>query len=139
MSAPDSATALAGLHATAFEAPWDASAMAVLLAQPGVFAVAEDDGFVLCRAVADEAEILTIAVRPEARGRGLGSRLVAAGAQQAEALGAMRLFLEVAEDNHPALALYAGAGFVVSGRRRGYYGRADGSRVDALVMSRNLG
>lgn len=129
------ATRLAGIHAEAFDAPWDAAALDALLGQPGVFPVVQADGFILIRAVADEAEILTLAVRPAARGRGLGGQLVREGAAEAAARGATRLFLEVADDNAAALALYASAGFDEAGRRRAYYARADGSRRDALILA----
>jgi ribosomal-protein-alanine N-acetyltransferase len=130
------ASELAALHATAFDAPWKAGEIAQLLAGPGVFVVAEPDGFILIRVVADEAEILTLAVRPEARGAGLGGRLVGQGAVRAVQAGARRLFLEVAEDNTTARALYARAGFAQIGRRKGYY---DGGRIDALVLGLDLG
>jgi len=132
------AARLAGLHCGAFSAPWDAAAFEVLLGQAGVFAIEAPGGFILIRAVADEAEILTLAVDPVARRRGLGARLVREGAASAAALGATRLFLEVADDNHPALALYARAGFTEAGRRPGYYARPDGSRRDALILALNL-
>ena len=77
---PADAGRLAVLHATAFDAPWDAAAFAVLLSQPGVFAIRAEDGFILCRTVLDEAEILTLAVRPSARRSGLGARLTRAAA-----------------------------------------------------------
>ena len=130
--------ALASLHASAFPAPWDEAAFADLLGQAGVFAEAGDDGFILIRAVADEAEILTLAVRPEARRRGLARRLVEAAAARAAGLGAERLFLEVADDNAAARALYARCGFVETGRRRGYYPGEDGRRTDALILALNL-
>lgn len=139
MTAPsDIAVRLAALHAEAFDMPWDAAAFSALLDQAGVFAVEEADGFILMRAVADEAEILTLAVRPVARRRGLGGRLVGQGAAAAAARGAARLFLEVADDNTAARALYVRAGFVEAGRRPGYYARADGSRWDALLLALNL-
>jgi len=128
-------TALAALHASAFPAPWSAAVFADLLAQPGVFAVAEADGFILMRVVLDEAEILTLAVRPAARGAGLGGRLAGQGAVRAAQAGATRIFLEVAEDNAAARALYDRAGFRQIGCRRGYY---DGGRTDALVLERDL-
>ena len=103
-----------------------------------MLAVSEPDGFILIRVVADEAEILTLAVRPAARREGLGARLVEAAVVRAAARGAERMFLEVAEDNVAARALYARTGFVEAGRRRGYYARADGSREDALVLSLNF-
>jgi len=136
---PDARAArLAALHASAFDAPWDAAAFAGLLDQAGVFAVETAQGFILMRVVADEAEILTLAVHPKARGRGQGAQLVAEGVAAAGVRGADRVFLEVADDNAPARALYARAGFAEAGRRRAYYSRPDGSRADALLLSLNL-
>lgn len=132
------AARLADLHAAAFSAPWDAAAFEALLSQTGVLAIEVPQGFILIRTVADEAEILTLAVDPVARRQGLGVRLVQEGAASAAALGAAKLFLEVADDNHPALALYARAGFTEAGRRPGYYARPDGRRQDALILALNL-
>ncbi|SJM58223.1 Ribosomal-protein-S18p-alanine acetyltransferase [Brevundimonas diminuta 3F5N] len=129
---------LAAIHAEAFAAPWDEAALSELLVSPGVFAVAEDEGFILIRVVVDEAEILTLAVRPSARRAGLGGRLVEAAVVRAAALGAERMFLEVAEGNAAARALYARSGFVEMGRRRGYYSHADGRREDALTLVLNF-
>lgn len=138
MSVAATATRLADLHATAFAAPWDAAAFEALLDQAGVFALEDAAGFILLRAVADEAEVLTLAVRPAARRFGLGARLVEQAAAAVAACGATRLFLEVADDNAAALALYARAGFTEAGRRPGYYARSDGSRCDALILALNL-
>ncbi len=133
---PDNADALAALHAAAFAAPWDEAAMRDLLSQPGAFAVGrEEAGFILCRVVADEAEVLTLATAPASRRQGLGLLLVEAAAETASAQGASRLFLEVAEDNAAARALYARAGFLEVGRRRGYYARPGGPAIDALVLA----
>ena len=156
----DAATAarLAAVHAAAFAAPldassgdassgdaksgatwsWDAAAFEGLLGQTGVFVIERADGFILLRAVVDEAEILTLAVHPGARRRGLGARLVSEAAAAAARRGAARLFLEVADDNAAARALYARAGFLEVGRRPGYYARPDGGRRDALILALNL-
>lgn len=134
----DLSQALADLHSEAFDAPWSAAAFAELLGQSGVILEGATDGFILIRAVADEAEILTLAVRPSARRQGLGARLVRAAAERAAAAGAVRMFLEVAEDNGPARALYGALGFEPAGRRPRYYSRADGPAVDALLLVRNL-
>ena len=129
---------LASLHAQAFAAPWSEAEFADLLDQPGVFVVEEADGFILIRVVLDEAEILTLAVRPSARRAGLGGRLVGQGAVAAAQAGAVRLFLEVAEDNVAARALYERAGFGQIGRRKAYYAASDGGRTDALVLALDL-
>lgn len=135
---PTTAARLADLHALAFESPWDAKAFDDFLDQSGVLALEAADGFILIRTVADEAEILTLAVRPQARQAGLGLRLVEQACVDAVSRGATRLFLEVADDNVAARALYAKAGFSEAGRRGGYYGRRDGSRIDALVLTKTL-
>ncbi|HEX8232870.1 MAG TPA: ribosomal protein S18-alanine N-acetyltransferase [Caulobacteraceae bacterium] len=136
------AEALARAHAAAFDGGWSADDIAALLQAAGALALlTEDDGeasgFILGRSVADEAEILTIAVAPAARRQGLGRALVEGLARQARLAGAAALFLEVAEDNGAARALYQGCGFVLAGRRRAYYGRP-GGRADALVLRRTL-
>lgn len=135
---PEDGPVLAGIHAEAFHAPWDAAAFESLLAQTGVFAIRAPDGFILCRVVIDEAEILTLAVLPTARRSGLGARLTHAAAEFAAQAGAERLFLEVAEDNVAARALYDRTGFIQTGRRKKYYENVDGSRSDALLLTREL-
>ena len=132
------AQALAVLHAEAFDTPWSAETLAALLAQPGVLLEAAPDGFVLVQVAADEAEILTLAVRPAARRKGVATALVETAARRAEAAGAGRLFLEVAEDNLAARALYARLRFEPVGRRPRYYARPQGPAVDALLLARNL-
>lgn len=132
------AQALADLHSEAFDAPWSASAFADLLGQAGVILEGDNDGFILIRAVADEAEILTLAVRPSARRQGLGARLVRAATDRSVDFGALRMFLEVAEDNAPARALYGSLGFEPAGRRPRYYPRPEGPAVDALLLVLNL-
>ncbi len=134
---------LARVHDQAFDHPWSASEIAELMGSPGAFAlVAEDAGpaaFILCRAVAGEAEILTLAVEPAARRRGLARALVEAAAGVARIAGAEAMFLEVADDNVAAIGLYEAAGFDRAGLRRGYYDRGPQGYVDALVMRLDLG
>jgi ribosomal-protein-alanine N-acetyltransferase len=97
-----------------------------------------DAGFLLGRAVAGEAELLTLAVAPEARRRGLGRKLVARFLYQARLRGAESAFLEVAADHAAACALYHQAGFATVGRRRGYYPVPGEPALDALVLRRVL-
>ncbi len=135
---------LADLHDRAFERPWSALAFEDLLKSPGVFAVlgeagepAVEKGFILCRSIAGEAEILTIAVDPAARRRGWGAALVEMAAGIAAETGSEALFLEVEVENAAAIALYAATGFARVGVRKGYYPHPDGAR-DAAVMRRVL-
>ena len=120
---------LAALHAACFARAWDAATLSEMLSSPGMFTFAHDDGFVLARTAADEAEILTLAVAPHARGKGLGRALLQAAINKAGTMGATTMFLEVGADNPHALALYAGLGFAKVGARKAYY---DGR--DALVL-----
>lgn len=133
--------ALAALHRRCFRSPppWSAADFAGFNADPLAFLLVEGDAaFLLGRAVAGEAELLTLAVAPDARRRGLGRGLVARFLYQARLRGADKAFLEVSAENTAAIALYESAGFARSGLRRGYYRTADGAVVDALVMSRGL-
>lgn len=130
---------LSALHAASFPYdPWDATALGRLSALPGAVMLCLERGFILMRNAADETEVITIAVDPACRGLGLGRRLLAAGLAAARAQGARQAFLEVAVDNHAALALYRRAGFAEIGRRRGYYHRAPDEAVDALVMTARI-
>lgn len=134
--------ALAALHAAAFTdtpRPWSAAELAGLLAEPNLLLAAEPDGFGLVRLAGPEAELLTLAVAPAARRRGVASRLLERLCGEAAALGAGEMLLEVAVPNAAARALYHRAGFVEVGRRPRYYRRAAGPPVDALVLRRLLG
>jgi ribosomal-protein-alanine N-acetyltransferase len=122
---------LAELHARSFPEAWDERALADLLATPGCFGLlaGSEQGFILIRTVADEAEILTICVAEKARGSGIGGVLLRAAAAKAAEAGAQTMFLEVVADNAPAKALYNRHGFAAVGTRHAYYqGR------DALIM-----
>lgn len=132
------AASLAAIHAACFPpaSAWGADAIGLMLSMPGGFGLwRPGEGFVLARAAAGEAEILTLAVLPPARRRGLGQALVS-GAMALAIIRAQAeaMFLEVAEGNAGALALYGGLGFAEVGRRKRYY--PDGA--DALVLRRDL-
>jgi [ribosomal protein S18]-alanine N-acetyltransferase len=129
---------LADLHAQSFAPAWDVSAFRDLLAGPGTFALAAPasapwQAFILARAAAGEAEILTLAIVPGARRRGYARALVMAAAAEAAQRAAAEIFLEVAADNIAAIALYSALGFVPVGRRAGYYVRGPGA-ADALTL-----
>ena len=132
---------LAALHHRCFASPppWSEADFVGSTADPLAFLLFEGDtGFLLGRAVAGEAELLTLAVAPESRRLGLGRKLVARFIYQAQLRGAEQAFLEVSAENPAAIALYESAGFTASGRRRAYYATPEGERIDALVMTRAL-
>lgn len=131
---------LAALHARVFTVPraFLADEFAALLALPSVFLCTAENGFLLGRVIADEAELLTLAVDPDARGQGTGTRLVQDFHAKAIARGAINAFLEVDERNAPACALYARSGYAQTGERAGYYRHLDGTRSAALILRRAL-
>ncbi len=136
---PGEAAALAAIHAEAFPPAerWGEVAIRQMLALPGAWGLLDcgGDAFLLARVAADEAELLTVAVRPMARRRGLGRALVGQAGAQAAALGAAAMFLEVAEGNAAARGLYAALGFVPRGRRPNYYGAGRDALVLALPLA----
>ena len=140
-SSPD-LSELARIHAACFTGtaprPWPEEEIAGLLSLSYVFLLNEPGGFLLGQAIAGEAEILTLAVAPEARRQGLARRLVTEFLREAAARGSDSAFLEVSTENAPAIALYEAAGFTKAGLRRGYYDSDTGAKIDALVMSRPL-
>ena len=96
------------------------------------------NGFVFAQSVAPEAEILTIAVAPEARRTGVARALMANLLTDLPTAGVSDLFLEVADDNTAARALYHAIGFETAGRRRGYYPRGNAPAADALILRKAL-
>ena len=102
-----------------------------MMAVPGTFAVtAEGKGFILCRTVLDETEILTLCVLPAYRRQGVASFLLDEAFKRAKGT---RFFLEVNENNRAALALYSKTGFEVVGKRKKYYNNKD----DAFIMRKD--
>lgn len=132
--------AAAGLHAESFARGWDAQAISDLMRNgaAGHAAMDEQDmlGFVLWRTVIEEAELLTIVVTAVRRGQGIGRELLRVALAGTRKSGAQCMFLEVAEDNAAAIALYRSHNFHVISRRKAYYDRGIGVRKDALVMRR---
>lgn len=134
---------IAVIQAAAFDAPWSSNDLRALLeATPSIsFLAHEDDtplGFILGRVVADEAEILSLAVRSDLRRRGIGRKLLDVWTRHIAAAGARSAFLEVSAENVAAITLYRTSGYRVTGRRKDYYHRRDGSLGDALMMMVNL-
>jgi ribosomal-protein-alanine N-acetyltransferase len=76
---------------------------------------------VVGRQVADEGEILNLAVRRQNRRRGEGHGLLSAILEQLHRRGVNKVFLEVRESNEVGIAFYEKMGFAETGRRPGYY------------------
>ena len=130
------------LHGAVFDKPWSREALQDLLLMSGTDGAAilsEADGsalagFILFQCVGDFAEVLTLAVSPDHRRRGLGQYLMRQAIRCARDAGAERLMLEVQDGNLSAIRLYEGLGMTAFDRRRRYYKAADGSHADAILM-----
>lgn len=140
---PADAPGIARLHAQSFRQGWSEDEIERLIADRSVLTQRARTGrrlagFIMSRHAAGEAEILSVAVAREQRGRGIAQRLLISHLGRLMALGAHAVFLEVDEDNVPALRLYRRAGFREVGRRPGYYAGRDGRPANALILRRDL-
>ena len=131
---------LAALHQRAFadSRGWSPDEFASLLAQTGVHMIGDKRSFILLRIVLEEAEILTLATDPAHRRQGLAAQTLRAAERKAAQRGTGSLFLEVAENNAPALALYQKAGFQQVGERHDYYKSSSGQAVAALILRKAI-
>ena len=131
---PDDIPAVAALEERVFADPWSENAFREELATASRrYLVAEEGRAILgyggLLVVEDDAHIVTLAVEPGTRGRGLGTRLMLRLAEEALRAGAAHLTLEVRVSNQPAQSLYRRFGFETVGLRRHYY-----RDEDALIM-----
>ena len=142
------AAAIAALHAASFRRGWSEQEVEGLLTDRHVIAHramvgsaktgSNLAGFIMSRLVEDEAEILSVAVAGQRRGRGLARNLLNLHLRRLAALGARAVFLEVDEHNAAAIQLYDRAGFHEISRRPNYYPGPGGQAVAALVLRRDL-
>ena len=124
---------LADLHKLCFpHKPWTADDFRDLK-KSGCEIVASENGFIVWRTVADEAEIITIGVHPNARGAGIAMAMLTLMESEVKKAGVKTIFLEVSAENAPAIALYKKCGFIQNGRRAKYY---DG--IDAILMQKEI-
>ena len=124
---------LANLHAKCFpHKPWSATDFADLK-KSGCEIIASQNGFIVYRQTLDEAELITIGVAPDARRTGIAAAMLGIMESDLKKNGVKTVFLEVAEDNRPARALYEQNGYVQIGVRPKYY---DG--IDAITMKKDL-
>lgn len=137
------AAKLSQLHRASFHRGWGEGEFATLLVERNTFAQKllrgrTPIGFIISRMAADEAEILSVAVDATQRGRGLSRGLLASHLGHLAGYGIRHVFLEVEENNMPAVRLYMRAGFQTVGRREQYYRDASGAKLNALIMQRDL-
>ena len=145
MAQASDADVIAKLHAQGFYRGWPREDFAAYIAgrDTPVYVACDAKrkiaGFAMIRIAADEAELITIAVDPKWRKKGVGLALMRAVFQDLLMSPAKRIFLEVAADNPAALKLYGKTGFRKVAERQGYYERANGEPATAIVMARDLG
>ena len=142
---PKDADMVAKLHAHGFYRGWPREDFAAYISGEGTPLYVACDakrkiaGFAMLRHLGEEAELITIAVDPKWRKRGVGVALLRALIDDLLMSPAKKLFLEVAADNVAALKLYGKFGFQKVSERKGYYPRSDGTPATAIVMARDLG
>ena len=137
------AAAIASLHAASFRRGWSEQEVEALLLDRHVVAHRALMGrtlaaFIMSRQVEDEAEILSVAVAGAKRGRGIARDLLTLHLRRLAGLGARTVFLEVDENNAPAIRLYDRAGFREISRRPNYYSAPGAKPAAALVLRRDL-
>jgi len=124
---------LSNLHKKCFpNKPWSADDFHNLQ-KSGCEIIMSENGFIVYRIVADEAEIITIGVNPEMRRNGIASAMLGIIEKNIKNQGVKKIFLEVASTNIPAQKLYENNGYKPVGLRPKYY---DG--VDAIIMKKDL-
>ena len=124
--AEDAAAASEILREARESASWSMQALVEFMPLPGAVALMSEragrpTGFILGRLVADEAEVLNLAVREECRRQGEGRALLKELLRRFAESGVSRVFLEVRESNRGAMGFYERMGFRQSGRREDYY------------------
>ncbi|CAL74010.1 putative Ribosomal-protein-alanine acetyltransferase, RimI-like protein [Bradyrhizobium sp. ORS 278] len=134
---------LASIHAASFHRGWGEGEFEVMLAERNTVIHRLQlgrklIGFIVSRIGADEAEILSVALDPNQRGRGLSRDLLLTHLGHLAGRGVRTVFLEVEENNQPARRLYERAGFAIVGRRERYYLQPGGEQLNALLMRRDL-
>lgn len=93
-------------------------------------------GFLIGRHLSPEWELENIVVAPEARGKGIGTRLMEELLTRAQLTNSRTVLLEVRESNGAARALYEKLGFHQTGRRKSYY---NNPVEDAILYCKKLG
>ena len=148
----DDSNILAEIHKACFDSCWDKQSFQNMLIDPAFFGfiVGKEEtnnekincGFILCRRTLDEIDIITFCVLPQHRRFGFGKLLIVETVKKAgmilkdesDILEIIKIFLEVAENNIPAINLSKTFGFNKVSKRPKYYTEKNGSAIDAYVM-----
>lgn len=132
----------------AYGEAWNRRQITTSLLTPNTFAILGDEkgddpqenvpvaGFAISRFILDEEELLLLAVRPNMRGKGIGSKILARFIAESKKRGSNHLFLEM-RDGNKAENLYLSAGFEKVGIRKDYYRSGVEGPFDAITFSLN--
>ena len=133
----DSITAL---HSICFDVKTQGAELQVALDDKRCFAFLGgcDAGYIVCRIVDKESELLWIGVRRERQREGLGRSLISTAFNESHARGAEIMSLYVAEDNDSAIHLYKSLGFIIVDHAAGFYANVAGGSDDAYIMRASL-
>jgi len=138
---PEDAAAITEILSESPEAAnWTADSFADASRTEGVIALGSETdgrlgGFIVARQMADEGEVLNLAIRREGRRKGEGGGLLKAALAELKASGVTHVYLEVRESNVVATAFYEGQGFTRTGVRKGYYRNPEEA---AVLLERKL-
>lgn len=135
----DNIYAVLEIERSVYPFPWSRSVFASTILEGHDCWVARDAahvvvGYFVLMPVVDEAHLLTIAVRGDLQGRGLGRKLLEHVIELARENRLDSILLEVRPSNVRAVDLYEHYGFTEIGRRKNYYQAPDATREDAIVM-----
>jgi [ribosomal protein S18]-alanine N-acetyltransferase len=129
---------LLAIESASFMQPWSRASFLSELRKkpPSLYLIRRESsscilGYICFWEVADEIQMLNLAVHPDYRRQGLGRQLMIFLLLQAKEKGILKVLLDVRATNQAAIALYRLLGFNILYRRPGYY-EPDGE--DALVM-----
>jgi [ribosomal protein S18]-alanine N-acetyltransferase len=133
------ASSLWALYAACFPVPWPETDFLSFIEHDTVIVTGDPlIGMIIIRVVAGEAEVLSMAVHPDHRKQGIAQSILAYSLNRLAQQNVTQVFLEVAQDNAAARALYARNHFTQIGLRKGYYDRGPLPPMDALVLGRTL-
>ena len=125
---------LAELHALCFAKPWTQENFLQILSLPTTIGYGNDKAFILCSDLTQDIEILTLAVLPSERRKGIATLLLKEIQNLVIKQNKNNIFLEVNATNIPAQQLYLKCGFIQTGKRKNYY-HENGKTFDALCFT----
>ena len=129
------------IEKASFMFPWAKQQLALDVKREAVYVLRQANfiiGFIILHFVADQCEILNLAIHPDYQGQGFGKQLLQAAIQNIQQRNCHQVFLEVRKSAIKVQCLYQRFGFVAMGMRKAYYALPSGKREDAIIMQLTL-